>query len=194
MSRNMRDSQVTPVTDAKLALQALKDGNKRFVEGKPSPKNDNKDRVETINVQKPYAIVLTCADSRCAPEIFFDTKIGDLFVLRNAGNFATDVELGSMEFATAVLGAPLIVVVGHTNCGAVNTAFDGATGLPEKLQCVINNIVPGVKSSTNYETATEANTNVVVNTIKANETIKGQGTLVLGAYYDFNTGVVSFFE
>jgi len=190
----MRDSQVTPVTDAKLALQALKDGNKRFVEGKPSPKDDNKDRVETINVQKPYAIVLTCADSRCAPEIFFDTKIGDLFVLRNAGNFATDVELGSMEFATAVLGAPLIVVVGHTNCGAVNNAFDDATGLPEKLQCVLDNIKPGVKGSTNYETATEANTNVVVDVIKANETIKAQGTLILGAYYDFNTGVVSFFE
>jgi len=191
---HMRSSQITPVTDAKLALNALKEGNKRFVEGKPSPKDDNKDRVETINTQKPYAIILTCADSRCAPEIFFDTKIGDLFVLRNAGNFATDVELGSMEFATAVLGAPLIVVVGHTNCGAVNTAFDKVQGLPEKLACVISNIIPGVEGATDYATATEANTNVVVKTIKANPVIKDQGTLVLGAYYDFNTGVVSFFE
>jgi len=190
----MRSSQITPVTDAKLALNALKEGNKRFVEGKPSPKNDNADREETINTQKPYAIILTCADSRCAPEIFFDTKIGDLFVLRNAGNFATDVELGSMEFATAVLGAPLIVVVGHTNCGAVNTAFDKVEGLPEKLACVISNIIPGVEGATDYTSATEANTNVVVKTIKANPVIKGQGTLVLGAYYDFNTGVVSFFE
>jgi len=190
----MRNSQVTPVTDAKLALQALKDGNKRFVEGKPSPKNDNADREETINTQKPFAIILSCADSRCAPEIFFDTKIGDLFVLRNAGNFATTVELGSMEFATAVLGAPLIVVVGHTNCGAVNTAFDKATGLPAQLQCVIDNIKPGVAACSDYETATEANTKVVVDLIKANETIKGQGTLVLGSYYDFNTGVVKFYE
>ena len=190
----MRSSQITPVTDAKLALNALKEGNKRFVEGKPSPKNDNADREETINTQKPYAIILTCADSRCAPEIFFDTKIGDLFVLRNAGNFATDVELGSMEFATAVLGAPLIVVVGHTNCGAVNTAFDKVQGLPEKLACVISNIIPGVEGSSDYATATEANTNVVVKTIKENAVIKDQGTLVLGAYYDFNTGVVSFFE
>ncbi|MCL2378592.1 MAG: hypothetical protein FWC77_05645 [Defluviitaleaceae bacterium] len=190
----MRNSQVTPVTDAKLALQALKDGNKRFVEGKPSPKDDNKDRVETINTQKPYAIILACADSRCAPEIFFDTKIGDLFVLRNAGNYATTVELGSMEFATAVLGAPLIVVVGHTNCGAVNTAFDKATGLPAQLQCVIDNIKPGVAGCSNYETATEANTKAVVDIIKANETIKAQGTMILGSYCDFNTGVVSFFE
>jgi len=99
-----------------------------------------------------------------------------------------------MEFATAVLGAPLIVVVGHTNCGAVNTAFDKVQGLPEKLACVIGNLIPGVQGATDYATATEANTNVVVKTIKDNPVIKDQGTLVLGAYYDFNTGVVSFFE
>ena len=190
----MRNSQITPVTDAKVALEALKAGNKRFVEGKPAPKNDNADRVETINTQKPFAIILTCADSRTCPEIFFDTKIGDLFVLRNAGNFSTDVELGSMEFATAVLGAPIIVVVGHTNCGAVFAAYDKPEGLPEKLQCVINNIAPGIKGSADKAAATEANTATVVDIIKANPVIKSQGTLVLGAYYDFNTGVVTFDE
>jgi len=190
----MRNSQITPITDAKVALEALKAGNKRFVDGKPAPKNDNADRVETINSQKPFAIILTCADSRTCPEIFFDTKIGDLFVLRNAGNFATDVELGSMEFATAVLGAPIIVVVGHTNCGAVFAAFDQPDGLPEKLQKVINNIAPGIKGSADKACATEANTSTVVDIIKANPVIKSQGTLVLGAYYDFNTGVVTFEE
>jgi len=190
----MRNSQVTPVTDAKMALEALKAGNKRFVDGTPSPKNDNADRSETIGTQKPFAIILTCADSRTAPEIFFDTKIGDLFVLRNAGNFATDVELGSMEFATAVLGAPLIVVVGHTNCGAVFAAFDNPAGLPEKLQIVIDNLKPGIAGTADKDAATKANTEAVVKTIKANPVIQAQNAMVVGAYYDFNTGEVKFYE
>ena len=190
----MRDSRVTPVTDAKVALEALKAGNKRFVEGNLEPKNHKEDREATINSQKPFAIIVTCADSRTCPEFFFDTKIGDLFVLRNAGNFATDVELGSAEFAAAVLGAPLIVVVGHMNCGAVFAAFDKPEGLPEKLQTVINNIMPGIEGCSDKAAATEANTATVVATLKANPVIKEKGTLVVGAYYDFNTGVVTFNE
>jgi len=190
----MRSSQVAPVTDAKVALEALKAGNKRFVDGTPAPKDHNADRTETINTQKPFAIVLTCADSRTCPEIIFDTKIGDLFVLRNAGNFATDVELGSIEFATSALGAPIVIVMGHTNCGAVFAAFDKPPGLPEKLQTVINNIAPGISGSADKAAATDANTCVVVDKIKENPVVKQQGTLVLGAYYDFNTGVVKFVE
>jgi len=190
----MRSSQVTPITDAKVALEALKAGNKRFVEGNPAPKNHKADRTETIATQKPFAAILTCADSRTCPEFFFDTKIGDLFVLRNAGNFATDVELGSLEFATSALGASLIVVVGHTNCGAVFAAFDKPAGLPEKLQCVLNNIAPGIEGSANKEAATDANIETVVDILKANPVIKAQGTTVIGAYYDFHTGVVTFNE
>jgi len=190
----MRSSQIAPVTDAKVALEALKAGNKRFVDGAPSPKNHAADRKETTDTQKPFAIILTCADSRTCPEIIFDTKIGDLFVLRNAGNFATDVELGSIEFATAVLGAPIVIVMGHTNCGAVFAAVDQPEGLPEKLQCVINNIATGIKGITDKTAATDANTNVVVDAIKANPVVKKQGTLVLGAYYDFATGLVNFVE
>jgi len=188
----VRDTQTTPITDAKAALEALKAGNKRFVSGNLAPKNYSAERSATIDTQKPFAIILTCADSRTAPEIFFDTKIGDLFVLRNAGNFATSVELGSMEFATSVLGAPLIVVVGHTNCGAVFAAFDKPAGLPENLQKVIDNIAPGIAGSADKAAATEANTATVVNIIKANPVIKAQGTLVVGAYYNFNTGEVTF--
>jgi len=190
----MRSSQLAPITAANVALAALKAGNKRFVEGTTAPKNHNAERTETINTQKPFAIILTCADSRTCPEFFFDTKIGDLFVLRNAGNFATDVELGSCEFATSVLGAPIIVVVGHTNCGAVFAAYDKPAGLPEKLQCVLNNIAPGIANSQNKETATDANIATVVDILKANPVIKEQGTMVIGAYYDFNTGVVTFNE
>jgi len=190
----MRNSQIAPITDPKVALEALKAGNKRFVDSSPSVKNDTADRKETVDTQKPYAIILTCADSRCSPEIFFDTKIGDLFVLRNAGNFATDVELGSMEFATAVLGAPLVVVIGHSSCGAVNAAFDKPAGLPEKLQGVINNIAPGIAGTPDKLAATKANTETVVKNVKANPIIQKQDTLVVGAYYDFATGVVTFYE
>jgi len=190
----MRDSQITQITSAKEALEALKAGNERFASGNPSAKDHNADRKETISSQKPFAVVLTCADSRTCPEIVFDARIGDLFVLRNAGNFADDVELGSMEFATAVLGVPLIVVIGHTNCGAVFAAFDKPEGLPEKLQCVLNNISPGIKGSANKAEATKANTATVVDIIKANPVIKARGAMVLGALYDFNTGLVTFYE
>jgi len=190
----MRNSQTTSITDAKAALEALKAGNKRFVEGTTTPKNHSADRIETINTQKPFAIILTCADSRTCPEFFFDTRIGDLFVLRNAGNFATDVELGSCEFATSALGAPLVVVVGHTNCGAVFAACDKPAGLPDKLQCVINNIAPGIEGCTDKDAATEANISAVVEILKADPVVKAQGTTVVGAFYDFHTGVVTFRE
>lgn len=189
----MRESLVTPVTDANLALQALKDGNKRFVEGKPALRDDTADRLATAETQKPHSIILTCADSRCPPEIFFDQRIGDLFVLRNAGNFATDVELGSMEFATLVLGAPLIVVVGHSRCGAVNNALDNATGLPAALAGVLENIKPGIVGCADYAEATDANTKAVAKKIASHKGIK-EGTKVVAAYYDFDTGVVTFFD
>jgi carbonic anhydrase len=190
----MRNSQVTPVTDPKQALQALKEGNKRFVDGCPTSKNDTADRKETVDTQKPFASILTCADSRCSPEIFFDTKIGDLFVLRNAGNFATGTELGAMEFASAVLGSPLIVVVGHSACGAVNAAFDKLEGLPAELHDVIETLKPGIAGAPDKLAAYKANVEAVVAKVKANPVVQAQGNLVVGAYYDFATGVVTFYE
>jgi len=190
----MRATQVTPVTDAKVALQALKDGNKRYIEGKLQPKDNAADRTATIGSQKPFASILTCADSRCCPETYFDAKIGDLFILRNAGNWATDTELGAFEFGAAVLGAPLIVVVGHQNCGAVHTAVDKPAGLPEKLQGVIDTIIPGVEGITDKYEAIKKNAEIVVATVKKNPVIQSQGTMVVAAYYNFETGEVTFFE
>jgi len=187
----MRNSQLDQITDAKVALQALKDGNKRFVEGNPTNKDDSADRLATANGQKPYAIILTCADSRCSPEIFFDQRIGDIFVLRNAGNYATDVELGSMEFATLVLGAPLVVVVGHAGCGAVDNAQKNTQGLPAALAGVLDNIKPGIAGAADLRSATDANAKVVADKIKAHKDLK-EGTEVVPAYYDFETGVVTF--
>jgi len=190
----MRNSQVEQITDPKVALQALKDGNKRFVAGQPSVKNDTADRVETVGTQKPFAAILTCADSRTSPEIFFDARVGDLFVLRNAGNFATDEELGALEFGTAVLGASVIVVIGHQNCGAVFATFDKPAGLPEKLQGIVDNIAPGIAGAPDKDAAIKANTLAVVEAVKANPVVKEKGVPVVGAYYHFETGVVTFYE
>jgi len=189
----MRDTLLTPVTDANAALQALKDGNKRFVDGNPSKKDDVADRKETANGQKPYAIVLTCADSRCSPEIYFDQRIGEIFVLRNAGNFATDVELGSMEFATLVLGAPLVVVVGHAGCGAVDNAQKNTQGLPKALAGVLDNIKPGIAGAADLRSATDANAKTVAKKIAAHPDL-AEGTKVVSAYYDFESGVVTFLD
>ena len=190
----MRTSQIAPITDASVALEALKAGNKRFVSGTPQAKSHGEDRTETVDSQKPFATVLTCADSRTCPEIVFDAKIGDLFILRNAGNFATSSVLGSIEFASAVLGAPIVIVMGHHNCGAVHAAVDKPAGLPEKLQGVIDNIIPGVGDITHKHEAIWANTDTVVGLVKANPVVKEKGIVVIGAFYDFKTGEVTFKE
>ncbi len=128
------------------ALDKLKAGNKRFVEQKPSDKALAQRRAATANGQQPYAIILACADSRVAPELIFDETIGDLFVIRVAGNVVDPDVLGSIEYAVEHLGTRLIVVLGHDKCGAVTAALsdeplhgnlgelihkvDGGKGLP----------------------------------------------------------------
>jgi carbonic anhydrase len=108
------------------ALERLKAGNDRFAADKPAPRIIGKDRrQELAQGQHPFAVILTCADSRVTPELVFDTGLGDLFVLRVAGNIADQFELGSIEFAVEHLQVPLIVVMGHESCGAVKAALDG---------------------------------------------------------------------
>ena len=183
------------VTDPQVALTYLKEGNARFVNDTPIPRNTNKADLEvTSGGQKPFAAILTCADSRVCPEIFFDQKIGDIFILRNAGNVAEPASVGSIEFGTKHLGAPLVVVVGHTKCGAVYTAHAGATGLSDALQAVIDGLKPNVKDSADEETGVIDNVKIQVAALKANPVLKEQGTMVLGAVYDLTTGVVNFLD
>lgn len=109
-----------------VALSALVAGNQRFVKGKTTHPHQNHQRIlETENHQTPFAVVVTCSDSRVAPEIIFDEGIGDLFVIRTAGNLMSDLELGSIEYAVEHLGASLVVVLGHTECGAVKAFVEG---------------------------------------------------------------------
>lgn len=108
------------------ALAQLVTGNERFVHGKSRhPRQTHKRILETQDHQQPFAVVVTCSDSRVSPEIIFDEGIGDLFVIRTAGNLMSDLELGSIEYAVEHLGATLVVVLGHTECGAVKAFLEG---------------------------------------------------------------------
>ncbi|MCL2680481.1 MAG: carbonic anhydrase [Coriobacteriia bacterium] len=179
------------VTDSTQALNYLKEGNARFVSDQCMPRDTNKqDLALTKDAQKPFAAILTCADSRTCPEIFFDQKIGDLFVLRNAGNVADQSVLGSLEFGVQHLGVAVVVVVGHTKCGAVHTSYDGVTGLSDNLQAVLDGIRPNVSDSADKESGAVDNVKKQVELLSANEVIGA--VPVLGAFYDIATGEVSF--
>ena len=181
------------VTDPQVALTYLKEGNTRFTSNATIARDTNPaDLAVTKDGQKPFAAILTCADSRVSPEIYFDQKIGDIFVVRNAGNYADQEALGSIEFATKHLGAPLVVVVGHSKCGAVFTSHDKVTGLSDNLQAVLDNIRVNIESCSTKEEAVTANVAAQVATLKNNPVIKEVGALVIGAEYDIATGAVKF--
>ena len=183
------------VTDSRVALNYLKEGNLRFVNDTPIPRDTNKADMEiTKNGQKPFAIILTCADSRVSPEIYFDQKMGDIFVLRNAGNVADPSVIGSIEFAVGALGAPLIVVVGHSKCGAVYGAYSGKKDFWPALQNVLDGIRENVKDSPDEEQGMLSNVCCQVDKIKSNAVVKEKGAVVIGADYDLDTGEVRFHE
>lgn len=125
------------------ALNQLKEGNKRYVsESLEHPNRGIERRKELANVQNPFAVVLTCSDSRVAPEIIFDQGIGDLFVVRVAGNVVGPLELDSIVYATLVLRASTVLVLGHQNCGAVKATMEGKA---QVIEAVANKIEPAVK-------------------------------------------------
>jgi carbonic anhydrase len=131
------------------ALQRLMVGNARYVDGSSRRHDFKHEREALAGGQNPFAAVLSCADSRIAPEYAFDTARGDLFVCRVAGNFASDENIASLEYAVSVLAIPLILVLGHDACGAVDAAIkslkDGTT-LPGRLPSLVNAIAPSVKA------------------------------------------------
>ncbi len=148
----MKD-QKTPEEKAKAAakrqkkiLKRLKEGNVRFQKDKLEGKNqDSKQRKKWNKTQEPFAIVLSCADSRVVPELVFDTGLGELFVVRVAGNVANTDSIASIEYAVAVLKCEVIVVLGHEGCGAVGAAMDG-NDMGYNLNHLLVNILPAVKA------------------------------------------------
>jgi carbonic anhydrase len=131
--------------DPRVSIERLVEGNRRFVSGRPAPVNLIERRRATASAQRPWAAVVACADSRVAPEIVFDTTVGDLFVVRTGGNVVDELVLGSLRFGVDILGAPVVVVLGHYGCGAVEATCGGET--PEHLACVCEEIRPSAEAA-----------------------------------------------
>ena len=122
----------------------LMDGNQRFVAGKPKARDLVQRRASLAKGQQPKVVVLSCSDSRVAPELLFDQSLGDLFVVRSAGNIADAVGIGSIEYAVEHLGSSVLVVLGHTQCGAVKAACSGEKMPTSNLQAIVEKISPAV--------------------------------------------------
>jgi carbonic anhydrase len=187
------------------ALARLKAGNQRFIAGKlQHPHQNPKRRAELATGQRPFAIVLGCADSRTSPEVLFDQGLGDLFVVRVAGNILDDHVLASIEYAVDHLGAQLIVVLGHQRCGAVQAAketLDSKAEAPAHINSLVAAIRPAVEATrgADLETTVKANTDNVVESLRSSEPVlkkevEAGAITVLGAYYDLDTGAVVFTE
>jgi len=183
------------------------DGNKRFVDSlKKSPRRTVEVREQTAGGQAPFATILACADSRVAPEIIFDQGIGDLFVVRVAGNIVNTTNygvLGSIEFGSLALGASVIMVLGHTRCGAVAGAIDAVqkgTEFPGSIDNIVNTIGPAVEAAKDQqgdllENATIANVKLGVDMLNGSVPILAdkvrEGKLkIVGGNYDLHTGEV----
>ncbi|MEO6742331.1 MAG: carbonic anhydrase [Chthoniobacteraceae bacterium] len=184
--------------------QRLLDGNARFVSDQPRHQHqDSKRRAEVASGQKPFAVVIGCADSRTAPEILFDEGLGDLFVIRLAGNIVDDAALGSIEYAIAKLGTRLIVVLGHEKCGAVSAAVEavnGAAAPPGHIGAIVDVIKPAAasvhgKDGDEIDNAVRANVHAVVERLKTaspllSPLLKSGELSLIGARYDLDDGKV----
>jgi carbonic anhydrase len=181
------------------ALHRLQAGNERFANSKVSAgKPVAERRAETAQAQHPFAIIVGCADSRTAPEIIFDQNIGDLFVIRTAGNLVDDYALGSIEYAVEHLGTRLIVVLGHERCGAVTAALGGGSA-PGHIKSLVRDIQPAVAASKGREG--DALTNAIhENDAEVAAKIRKQAEFgelasqvrVVEAYYNLDTGKVEW--
>lgn len=201
-------NSVSPGISSDEALRLLKEGNARYIDGKlQHPHQDRERRALTAaQGQHPLAAVLTCSDSRVPPEIIFDQGIGDLFVIRVAGNVAAVDEVGSIEYGVDVRAVPLVVVLGHTQCGAVGAVLDD-TKLPPNIASLLEPIKPAVDKA--RKANPEAAADVLLNAaIKDNiwqsiedmlrqspiirEKLRDGQARVVGALYEIDTGQVQW--
>ncbi len=197
---------LTPVE----ALALLKEGNRRFVNNLKANRDLLQQVNETRDGQFPFAIILSCIDSRTSVELIFDQGLGDVFSARVAGNIVNDDVLGSMEFACKLAGSKLVVVLGHTHCGAIQGACDGVrlehlTGLLEKIRPAIDSahkaVIAGTKAGNNslVQRVAERNVQLAVDQIlEKSHVLKemaANGEIgIVGGMYDIETGQVDFFS
>lgn len=184
--------------------QALAEGNARFAAGvSPGPHREIERRQELIKGQHPFAVVISCSDSRVPPELVFDQGLGDLFVVRTAGEVVGDLELGSVEYAVEHLGVPLIIVMGHSQCGAVKAAIAGGE-LPPHIAAIAQQISPAVESVRHkrgdlLQNAVEENVRRVMAQLTKESPIVAHAVhdhhvQIVGEVYDINTGTVNLLK
>jgi carbonic anhydrase len=189
------------------ALERLKAGNARFVAGNPVHCNPQSQVMATAGGQAPFAAVLGCMDSRAAPELVFDQRIGDIFAVRIAGNFVNTDILGSLEYATQVAGAKLIIVLGHSDCGAVKGAIDHVQ--LGNLTAALENIRPAVSEVTDAGGSRDSKNKTFVQRVSERNVVDAASQLttrskimaglaserkllIVGAVHDVRSGVVSW--
>jgi carbonic anhydrase len=200
---------------AQEALDRLREGNRRFVSdvGARDPLASQTRRRELTAGQEPFAIILGCSDSRVPAELVFDQGLGDLFVIRVAGNIVAPSQVGSVEFAAARFGTPLVVVLGHSRCGAILATLEElgrpAENQSRNLRSIVNRIRPCVEALVEAEPGHDPEALVPL-AVRANirasadhlrhgsevleQLIQNDGLLVVGAEYSLETGIVDFFD
>ena len=178
--------------DSQQALDLLKAGNTRFVTGALTPKDDYAELREQLSKgQQPFAVVLCCSDSRVAPEIIFDQKLGDLFVIRNAGNVIDKHVLGSIEYAVEHLGTLLVVVMGHSCCGAV-TATRLCEALPDNIMAIARRIKPSINTADGIDDNARRHAQRMASFIQKDPIVKHMNAQVVSAFYDLQSGKVEW--
>lgn len=209
MKVHTKETQAT-MTPQK-SLQYLKEGNQRFQNNLKANRNLLEQVNDTSDGQFPFATILSCIDSRVSAELVFDQGLGDIFSIRIAGNFINEDILGSMEFASKLAGTKLIVVLGHTSCGAIKGACDDVkmgnlTGMLAKIKPAVEAVaIPSegnMRNSKNLDfvdAVSEKNVNLSIDKIRSLSPILKEmddknEIAIVGAMYDINTGAVSFYE
>jgi len=196
------------------ALDRLRDGNRRFVANlSAAPTDSQARRNELVSGQEPFAIILGCSDSRVPAELVFDQGFGDLFVIRVAGNIVAPSQIGSIEFAAARFGTRLVVVLGHSQCGAIVATLEEllgkATTESKNLRSIVDRVRPAVEdllAATHVEDSEQLIREAVLANVRASvqqlrhgselleRLIETDGLLIVGAKYSLATGVVNFFD
>jgi carbonic anhydrase len=196
------------------ALARLRDGNRRFVEGQLIDQGLSRKEFRALAAnQAPFAIILGCSDSRVPAELVFDQGFGDLFVIRVAGNIVAPSQVGSVEFAASKFGTKLVVVMGHSQCGAITAAveelLDGATNESSNLRSIVDRVRPAVQSvmagrgsmdrASLIREAVRANVRASVDHLRHGSAlleslIERQGLVIVGAKYSLDTGIVTFLD
>jgi carbonic anhydrase len=202
-------------TPARQALERLREGNRRFAAGQRRPEGlvSHARRADLLEGQQPFAIILGCSDSRVPAEIVFDQGLGDLFVIRVAGNVVAPSQVGSVEFAASRFGTPLVVVLGHSQCGAIAATIEElrqpAGTRSRNLRSIVNRIRPSVEALLATELrddpgalareAVRANVRASVDHLRhgseiLEELVASRGLRILGAEYSLETGLVEFHD